>query len=68
MSLVDKESMLGPKSPKGKPGIGTAAPGSGVANSPDTLALDSEGGLYKLAKKSSTSKYDRDGKITKYHP
>ena len=68
MSLVDKESMLGPKSKPGQPGIGIAAPGSGVANSPDALALDGEGGLYKLAKKSSTSLYDRDGKITKYHP
>lgn len=68
MSLMDKESIYGPKSKPGQPGIGVSKPGSGKVNSPDTLAMDSEGGLYKLAKKSSTSLYDRDGKITKYHP
>jgi hypothetical protein len=68
MSLVDKESMLGPKSKPGQPGIGVSKPGTGKANSPDTLASEAEGGLYKLAVKSSTSLYDRDGKITKYHP
>ncbi len=68
MSLMDKESIFGPKSKPGKPGIGVAAPGSGVANSPDALAKDGQGGLYELAKVARTSLYDRDGKIKKYHP
>ena len=68
MSLVDKESIYGPKSKPGQPGIGVSKPGTGKANSPDTLADEAEGGLYKLATKASTSLYDRDGKIKKYHP
>ena len=51
---------MGPKNDNGKPGIGMPPPGTGGANSPDTLAKEMVGGFEVLGTDPKASKYDLD--------
>ena len=54
-ALATKQSQLGPKNNIGQSGIGAGTVGSGTPLAPDTVALEKEGGLFKIAGKTNGS-------------
>jgi hypothetical protein len=54
-TLVAMQSKWGPKNNIGTPGIGSGTVGSGTPHSPDTVAKEKVGGIYKISGKSNGS-------------